>query len=69
MSDILEKSIKELEMSIRAYNALKKDNVLTIGKLIENSYRYLLRTPGIGKKTADDIKNALAQKGLILKKE
>lgn len=69
MSDILKQPIEHLDISIRTFNALKGDNILTVGQLIGYSRNYLLRTPRIGRKTVAEIERVLANVGLILKKD
>lgn len=58
--------IEEIEFSVRIYNCLKNSNIIYVGELIQQSERYLLRTPGLGRKSFNEIKSALEGMGLFL---
>jgi DNA-directed RNA polymerase subunit alpha len=66
MTNIL---IEELELSVRAYNCLKRANVHTITDLLEYSKEDLLEFKNFGQKSADEVCESLkARFGKILKK-
>lgn len=60
--------IEELDFSVRTYNCLKKDNVLTIGELIQKSEQDLMNIRNFGRKSLNEVKDKLAQLGLGLKR-
>ncbi len=63
---ILSSSIKELGLSGLALNPLRNDNINTIGELVTKKEVDLLRTPGLGRITLDEIREALAPYDLEL---
>lgn len=63
---MLLRSIEDLELNARATNCLKGEQINSIGELVQTSERQLLKTPNLGKKSLDEIKEALAQRGLAL---
>ncbi|MCX4027484.1 DNA-directed RNA polymerase subunit alpha [Endozoicomonas sp. SM1973] len=58
--------IDVLELSVRASNCLKAENIYYIGDLILRTEVELLKTPNMGKKSCVEIKDALASRGLFL---
>ncbi len=59
-------SIEELELSVRAYNCLKRANINSLGELLKLSYDDLMNIKNFGKKSADEVIDRLKQFGLIL---
>ena len=62
----LNRSVEELELSVRAYNCLKNANIQTIGELVEKSEQEMLRTKNFGRKSLNEIKVILSNMGLSL---
>jgi DNA-directed RNA polymerase subunit alpha len=62
----LNKSIDELELSVRSYNCLKNANIRTIGELVQKTEGEMLKTKNFGRKSLNEIKEMLAQMGLSL---
>ena len=60
------KKVDELELSLRAANCLKNDNIVYIGDLIQKTEGEMLRTPNFGRKSLNEIKEVLATMGLHL---
>lgn len=60
----LNKSIEELELSVRSYNCLKNANIQTIGDLVQKSEAEMLKTKNFGRKSLNEIKEILADMGL-----
>ena len=60
------KKVDELELSVRSANCLKNDNVVYIGDLVQKSESEMLRTPNFGRKSLNEIKEALVAMGLHL---
>jgi DNA-directed RNA polymerase subunit alpha len=63
---ILLRSIEELELTVRSTNCLKAESIFLIGDLIHKSEFDLLKTPNLGKKSLNEIKDVLASKDLSL---
>ena len=63
---ILLRSIEELELTVRSTNCLKAESIFLIGDLIHISEFDLLKTPNLGKKSLNEIKDVLASKDLSL---
>ena len=62
----LDKSVEELELSVRSYNCLKNANIRTIRELVQKSEAEMLRTKNFGRKSLNEIKEILQQMGLGL---
>ena len=65
-NDNLNRSVEELELSVRSYNCLKNANIQTIGELIQKTEAEMLKTKNFGRKSLNEIKEILAQMGLSL---
>jgi DNA-directed RNA polymerase subunit alpha len=64
MNEILNRSVEELELSVRSYNCLKNANIQTIGDLVQKTEAEMLRTKNFGRKSLNEIKEILAGLGL-----
>jgi DNA-directed RNA polymerase subunit alpha len=64
--EVLNRSVEELELSVRSYNCLKNANIQTIGELVQRSEAEMLRTKNFGRKSLNEIKEILAGMGLQL---
>ncbi len=62
-------SINDLQLSVRPYNCLFVNNVLTVGDLIKKKRSDLLRTQNFGRKSLHEIEEILDGLGLALAKE
>ncbi|HQO77792.1 MAG TPA: DNA-directed RNA polymerase subunit alpha [Thermodesulfobacteriota bacterium] len=62
----LNKSINELELSVRAANCLRNANIRTIGDLVTRSEAEMLKTKNFGRKSLNEIKQILSEMGLSL---
>lgn len=62
----LMKSVDELELTVRSANCLKAENIHYIGDLVQRTEIELLKTPNLGKKSMDEIKGKLSERGLAL---
>jgi DNA-directed RNA polymerase subunit alpha len=62
----LNRSVEELELSVRSYNCLKNANIQTIGELVQKTEAEMLKTKNFGRKSLNEIKDILAQMGLSL---
>ncbi len=63
---ILLKKVDELELSVRANNCLKNDNITYIGELVQKTENDMLKTPNFGRKSLNEIKEQLGLMGLYL---
>lgn len=63
---ILLHKVDELELSVRAHNCLKNENIIYIGDLVHKTENEMLRTANFGKKSLNEIKAVLANMGLSL---
>ncbi len=66
LGDQLNRSVEELELSVRSYNCLKNANIQTIGELVQKSESEMLRTKNFGRKSLNEIKEILVTMGLGL---
>ena len=62
----LNRSVEELELSVRSYNCLKNANIQSIGELVQKTESEMLKTKNFGRKSLNEIKEILAQMGLSL---
>ena len=64
----LESNIEDLELSVRSFNGLKRAGINTIEDLIKNNTEEdLLKVRNLGKKSIEEVKQKLRDKGLSLK--
>ncbi len=64
MNEVLNRSVEELELSVRSYNCLKNANIQTIGDLVQKTEAEMLRTKNFGRKSLNEIKEILGSLGL-----
>ncbi len=62
----LDKSVEELELSVRSYNCLKNADIRTIRELVQKTEPEMLRTKNFGRKSLNEIKKILQSMGLGL---
>jgi DNA-directed RNA polymerase subunit alpha len=62
----LDKSVEELELSVRSYNCLKNANIRTIRELVQKTEGEMLKTKNFGRKSLNEIKEILGNMGLGL---
>jgi DNA-directed RNA polymerase subunit alpha len=62
----LDKSVEELELSVRSYNCLKNANIRTIRELVQKTEGEMLKTKNFGRKSLNEIKEILTGMGLSL---
>jgi DNA-directed RNA polymerase subunit alpha len=56
LNENLDKSVEELELSVRSYNCLKNANIRTIRELVQKTEAEMLKTKNFGRKTLNEIK-------------
>ncbi len=63
---LLLRPVDDLELTVRSANCLKAENIYYIGDLIQRTENELLKTPNLGRKSLNEIKEVLAACGLTL---
>lgn len=66
LRELLDRSVDELELSVRSHNCLKNANIRTIGELVQKTEPEILKTKNFGRKSLNEIKEILQQMGLTL---
>ena len=63
---ILLRPVDDSQLTVRSANCLKAENIYYIGDLIQRTENELLKTPNLGRKSLNEIKEVLASRGLTL---
>jgi DNA-directed RNA polymerase subunit alpha len=66
LKKLLNMSVNEIELSVRAANCLNNANITTVGQLAQKSEGEMLKYRNFGKKSLNEIKDKLQQLGLSL---
>lgn len=66
---ILETSIDDLDFSVRAYNCLKRANILTLKDLVDKSENEMMKTRNLGKKSLKEVMDKVKDMGLNFRDE
>jgi DNA-directed RNA polymerase subunit alpha len=66
---VLEMTIEELDLSVRAYNCLKRAGINNVGELIQKTEEDMLKVRNLGKKSLEEVQTKLASLGLSLKEK
>ena len=66
LDPILLRPVDDLELTVRSANCLKAESIYFIGDLIQRTENELLKTPNLGRKSLNEIKEVLAAHGLTL---
>ena len=66
VNPVLLRPVDDLELTVRAANCLKAENIFYIGDLVQRTENDLLKTPNLGKKSLTEIKSVLHSRGLSL---
>ena len=66
---ILERTIEELDLSVRSYNCLKRADINTVYDLTEKSEAEMMKVRNLGRKSLEEVKIKLADLGLGLKND
>lgn len=64
---ILEMTIEELDLSVRAYNCLKRASINTVNELVQRNQEDMMKVRNLGKKSLEEVEQKLALLGLSLK--
>ncbi len=62
----LNRSVEELELSVRSYNCLKNARIRTIAELVQKTENEMLKTRNFGRKSLNEIRDILGEMGLSL---
>lgn len=65
---LLERSIEEMDFSVRSYNCLKRAGINTVEDLIKKTEDDMLKVKNLGRKSLEEVMHKLAEEGLSLKK-
>ncbi|HHW54456.1 MAG: DNA-directed RNA polymerase subunit alpha [bacterium] len=66
---VLEMTIEELDLSVRAYNCLKRAGINNVSELIQKTEEDMLKVRNLGKKSLEEVQTKLASLGLSLKEK
>ncbi len=66
LNENLNRSVEELELSVRSANCLKNADICFIGELVQKTESEMLKTKNFGRKSLNEIKEILADMGLSL---
>ena len=64
-SSVAEMPIEELELSVRAYNCLKRSGITKVGKVLQMNEDDLLSVRNFGRKSLEELRDKLRQRGLL----
>ena len=64
--NMIDMPIEELDLPMRAYNSLKRNNIVKVGQLLQLKDDDLLRMRNFGKKSLDEMKERLRMRGFIV---
>jgi DNA-directed RNA polymerase subunit alpha len=64
-ANMLDMPIEELDLPMRAYNSLKRNNIVRVGQLLQLKDEDLLRMRNFGKKSLDEMKERLRMRGFL----
>ena len=64
---VLEMTIEELELSVRAFNCLKRAGINTVAELVQRNQEDMMKVRNLGKKSLEEVEQKLVALGLRLK--
>ncbi len=64
---VLELTIEELDLSVRAYNCLKRANINTVAELVTRNQEDMMKVRNLGRKSLEEVEQKLAALGLGLR--
>ena len=68
MEKVQEMTIEELDLSVRAYNCLKRANINTVAELVQRNEEDMMKVRNLGKKSLEEVEEKLAALGLSLRR-
>ena len=66
-SKVLEMTIEELDLSVRAFNCLKRAGINTVAELVQRNQEDMMKVRNLGKKSLEEVEQKLIALGLSLK--
>ncbi len=69
LDKLLEMPVEELELSVRAFNCLKRAGINTLGELVQKTEQEISKVRNMGKKSLAEVKSKLAEFGLAFRLE
>ena len=64
---VMEMTIEELDLSVRAYNCLKRAGINTVAELVQRNQEDMMKVRNLGKKSLEEVEQKLVALGLALK--
>ena len=64
---VLEMTIEELDLSVRAFNCLKRAGINTVAELVQRNQEDMMKVRNLGKKSLEEVEQKLVALGLALK--
>ena len=64
---VLEMTIEELDLSVRAYNCLKRAGINTISELVQRNQEDMMKVRNLGRKSLEEVEQKLEALGLSLR--
>ena len=64
---VLEMTIEELDLSVRAYNCLKRAGINSVAELVQRNQEDMMKVRNLGKKSLEEVEQKLAALGLALR--
>ena len=64
---VLEMTIEELDLSVRAFNCLKRAGINTVAELVQRNQEDMMKVRNLGKKSLEEVEQKLIALGLALK--
>ena len=64
---VLEMTIEELDLSVRAFNCLKRASINTVGELVQKNQEDMMKVRNLGKKSLEEVEQKLQALGLSLR--
>ena len=67
MEKVMEMTIEDLDLSVRAYNCLKRAGINTVAELVQKNQEDMMKVRNLGKKSLEEVEQKLALLGLALR--
>ena len=64
---VLEMTIEELDLSVRAYNCLKRAGINNVAELVQRNQEDMMKVRNLGKKSLEEVEQKLEALGLGLR--
>ena len=67
MEKVMEMTIEDLDLSVRAYNCLKRAGINTVAELVQRNQEDMMKVRNLGKKSLEEVEQKLQALGLGLR--